>query len=290
MESQECCFQRNHLMMRILLGHSHTGRTPSYSTTNLHHIWVHTYVMSYEFYIRWKVSSWGCAACQNKGKVGGICAICISHRGEGLTTGQEKQNRGKISARQALLHFGAQTDTSSAPKILALRHFWCTDRYSVHQVHQNICLAQCKYQKYQQISQLTKVAICCQKFLFIAKSCQKLPFVAKGYYLLPKVAKVAKSSQKLLFLPKVAKPYRLLPKVATGTKCHHWDKMSRLWTPKTTFKTDFKSDILSRDNLRPGTICRETKCRQTTFEQWTTFSAKESFHNVNFFQIQVKTV
>ena len=132
MESQECCFQRNHLMMRILLGQSHTGRIPSYSTTNLHHIWVHTYVMSYEFYIRWKVPSRGCAACQNKGKVGGICAICISHRGEGLTTGQEKQNRGKISARQALLHFGAQTDTSSALKILALRHFWCTDRYSVH--------------------------------------------------------------------------------------------------------------------------------------------------------------
>ena len=174
MESQECCFQRNHLMMRILLGQSHTGRIPSYSTTNLHHIWVHTYVMSYEFYIRWKVSSWGCAACQNKGKVGGICAICISHRGEGLTTGQELQNRGKISARQALLHFGAQTDTSSAPKILALRHFWCTDRYSEHQVHQNICLAQWKYQKYQQISQLTKVAICCQKLLFVAKSCHLL--------------------------------------------------------------------------------------------------------------------
>ena len=111
MESQECCFQRNHLMMRILLGHSHTGRTPSYSTTNLHHIWVHTYVMSYEFYTRWKVSSWGCAACQNKGKVGGY--MCNMHQPQG----------------GGFNHWAREAKQRKDFCETGLAAFWCADRY-----------------------------------------------------------------------------------------------------------------------------------------------------------------
>ena len=128
--------------------------------------------------------------------------------------------------------------------------FWCADRYikctentglAAFLVHRQV---QCtpSAPKYlpctMQISEISTNITVDKSFHLLPKVaiyCQKLPFVAKGFYLLPKVAKVAKSSQKLLFvakscqkLPKVAKPYRLLPKVATGTKCHHWDKMSRL--------------------------------------------------------------
>ena len=101
-----------------------------------------------------------------------------------------------------------------------------------------------------------------QKLPFVAKSYQMLPFVAKSYQMLPKVTKCW---QKFLYpVPGQYVSWDNMSPSCTGTICLLGQYVpflnSKIMSNRGTF---CPGDVLSRDNICPGTICPGTKCPLT---------------------------
>ena len=101
-----------------------------------------------------------------------------------------------------------------------------------------------------------------QKLPFVAKSYQMLPFVAKSYQMLPKVTKCC---QKFLYpVPGQYVSWDNMSPSCTGTICLLGQYVpflnSKIMSNRGTF---CPGDVLSRDNICPGTICPGTKCPLT---------------------------
>ena len=98
-----------------------------------------------------------------------------------------------------------------------------------------------------------------QKLPFVAKSYQMLPFVAKSYQMLPKIP-----------VPGQYVSWDNMSPSCTGTICLLGQYVpflnSKIMSNRGTF---CPGDVLSRDNICPGTICPGTKCPQSGY--WATW-------------------